>query len=80
MLDCCVDQWAQFGVGFHCILHIVDNLVELRIIDQLFAEMRKQDRFQENMKRLAAKLRIVAIDGADALADYRFKVFRTGSA
>ncbi len=69
MLDRRINHFAQFGVGFHRILYVVDHLIKLGVIDQLFAEMGEQDRFQEDVKRLAAALGIVARNILDSLPD-----------
>jgi hypothetical protein len=76
MLNGRSDHAPHFRIGLHRILHVIDHLIKLGIVDQLLAEMRQEDRFQEDVKRLAAALRIVARNMFDSLPDKCIEVFR----
>ena len=76
MFDGCIDHRAQLGVGLHRILHVVDQLLEAGIVDELLSKMRQQYRFEENVKGLAPALGVIARNRFYTPADQAFNIIR----
>ena len=71
-----VDHDAQLGICFHRILHVVNQLIKLRIIDQSITEMGKQNSLQKDAKCLPASLGVVPSNAADFLLDNQIEILR----